>query len=158
LFGNVGSEMLVQFDANSGIAALRVDPDGRILINVLGPKVSASNRGDMTLGDNAHVYAANTAKWWTAWKDGASPVNFEFLGTHRVDSITRESAAGEYKINLTFNMSANSYWAIVGMGARGNMNMAEFPVGGNFVRVINELYNFTGTNESSYNSVVAHGI
>jgi hypothetical protein len=154
----VNNELLVQFDSNSGIAALRADATGRILINVSGPTATSSNPGDMTLDDTAHVYAANTAKFWAVWKDGADPSDFEFLGAHRVDSITRESAAGEYRLNLTHSMPNNSFWAIVGMGARGNMNMLEFPIGGSFVRVKNELYDFTGTRESTYNSVVAHGI
>ena len=154
----VNNELLVQFDSNSGIAALRADATGRILINVSGPTATSSNPGDMTLDDTAHVYAANTAKFWAVWKDGADPSDFEFLGAHRVDSITRESAAGEHRLNLTHSMTNNSFWAIVGMGARGNMNMLEFPIGGSFVRVKNELYDFTGTRESTYNSVVAHGI
>lgn len=154
----VTDELLVQFDVGSGIASFRVDTSGRLLVNVDGPAVTATNTGDATFGDTAHVYAANTAKWWTVWKDNTDVAQFAFLGEHRVDSITRESNAGEYKINLDYNMTAGSYWAVVGMGAYGNMNMLEFPVGGAYVRVKNELYDYTGTRDSSYNSVVAFGV
>jgi hypothetical protein len=112
----------------------------------------------MTLGDTAHVYAANTAKFWAVWKDNTDAGQFEFLGEHHVDSITREATAGEYKINLDFAMTAGSYWAIVGMGAFGNMNIEEFPVGDQYVRVRNEIYDYTQTRDSSYNSVVAFGV
>ena len=154
----VTDELLVQFDVGTGISSFRVDANGRLLVNVDGPAVTAQNTGDATFGDTAHVYAANTAKWWTVWKDNTDVGQFAFLGEHRVDSITRESAAGEYKINLDYNMTDGSYWAVVGMGAYGNMNMLEFPLGGAYVRVKNELYDYTGTRDSSYNSVVAFGV
>jgi hypothetical protein len=128
------------------------------MINVDGVAVAASSAGDVTLGPTAHVYAANTAKWWAVWKDNTDAGQFAFLGEHHVDSITRESAAGEYKINLDYAMTAASYWAVVGMGAYGNMNMLEFPVAGSYVRVKNELYDYTATRDSSYNSVVAFGV
>jgi hypothetical protein len=47
---------------------------------------------------------------------------------------------------------------VVGMGQYGNMNLLEFPVGGDYVRVKNELYDYTGTRLSSYNSVVSFGV
>jgi hypothetical protein len=156
---SVNNEFLVQFDPSIGVAALRVDDGQRILVNVDGPAVTANNPGDITLGDFAHVYSANTAKWWVVWKDNENPSQFEVLQTHRVLSITRESAAGEYRINLEFNMSPGGHSAVVGMGAFGNMNMLEFPVGGDFVRVRNvlSLSTVTGTRGSSYNSVVSFG-
>ena len=154
----VTDELLVQFDVGTGFASFRVDSSGRLLVNVDGPAVTAQNTGDATFGDTAHVYAANTAKWWAVWKDNTNQAQFAFLGEHRVDSITRESTAGQYKINLDYNMTDGSYWAIVGMGAYGNMNMLEFPLGGDYVRVKNELYDYTTTRDSSYNSVVAFGV
>lgn len=154
----VTDEFFVQYDVGTGEASFRVDSSGRILVNVAGAAVAASNTGDATFGDTAHVYAANTAKWWTVWKDNTDVAQFAFLGEHHVDSITRESNAGEYKINLDYSMTAGSYWSVVGMGAYGNMNMLEFPVGGAYVRVKNELYDYTGTRDSSYNSVVAFGV
>lgn len=154
----VTNELLVQSDSVTSVASFRVDNSGRLLVNVSGPAVTAQNTGDATFNDSAHIYAANTAKWWTVWKDNTDVAQFAFLGEHRVDSITRESAAGEYKINLEYNMSDGSYWSVVGMGAYGNMNMLEFPVGGAYVRVKNELYDYTGTRESTYNSVVAFGV
>jgi hypothetical protein len=154
----VTDELLVQYNAGTGVSALRVDNVGRILVNVDGAAVAATNAGDATFGDFAHIYAANTAKWWCVWKDDSNGALFEFLGEHHVDSITRESNAGEYKINLDYNMTAASYWSVVGMGAYGNMNMLEFPVGGAYVRVKNEIYDYTGTRGSSYNSVVSFGI
>lgn len=154
----VVGQLLVQYDSGTTVASLRVDDSGRVLVNTSGPAVAAQNTGDMTLGNTAHVYAANTAKWWSVWKDNTDAGQFEFLGEHHVDSITRESSAGQYKINLDYAMTSGSYWAIVGMGAYGNMNMLEFPVGGSYVRVKNELYDYTGTRDSSYNSVVAFGV
>lgn len=154
----VNNELLVRYNSGSGVSALRVDSSNRVMVNVSGVAVAASSPGDMTLGGTAHVYAANTAKWWAVWKDNTNSAEFAFLGEHHVDSITRESAAGEYKINLDYTMTAASYWAVVGMGAYGNMNMLEFPVGGAYVRVKNELYNYTATRDSSYNSVVAFGV
>ncbi len=154
----VANELIVQSDSGSGVSSFRVDGSGRLLVNVNGPAVSASNTGDATFGDSAHVYAANTAKWWAAWKDNTNSEQFAFLGEHLVDSITRESGAGEYKINLDYNMTTGSYYSVVGMGAYGNMNMLEFPLGGAYVRVKNELYDYTGTRDSSYNSVVAFGV
>lgn len=154
----VNNELLVRYNSGSGVSALRVDSSNRVMVNVSGVAVAASSAGDMTLGGTAHVYAANTAKWWAVWKDNTNIAEFAFLGEHHVDSITRESAAGEYRINLDYSMTAASYWAVVGMGAYGNMNMLEFPVGGSYVRVKNELYNYTATRDSSYNSVVAFGV
>ena len=154
----VTDEFFVQYDVGTGEASFRVDSSGRLLVNVAGAAVAASNTGDATFGDTAHVYAANTAKWWAVWKDNTDEAQFAFLGEHHVDSITRETAAGEYKINLDYNMTDGSYWSVVGMGAYGNMNMLEFPVGGAYVKVKNELYDYTGTRESSYNSVVAFGV
>lgn len=154
----VSDELLVQYDVGTGVASFRVDASGRLLVNVDGVAVAASNTGDATFGDTAHVYAANTAKWWAVWKDNTDVGQFAFLGEHHVDSITRESNAGEYKINLDYNMTDGSYWSVVGMGAYGNMNMLEFPLGGAYVRVKNELYDYTGTRDSSYNSVVAFGV
>lgn len=154
----VNNELLVRYNSGSGVSALRVDSSNRVMVNVSGVAVAASSAGDMTLGGTAHVYAANTAKWWAVWEDGATVGNFVFLSEHHVDSITRQSAAGEYKINLDYNMTSGSYWAVVGMGQYGNMNLLEFPVGGNYVRVKNELYNYTGTRLSSYNSVVSFGV
>jgi hypothetical protein len=154
----VNNELLVRYNSGSGVSALRVDSSNRVMINVAGVAVAASSAGDVTLGPTAHVYAANTAKWWAVWKDNTNAGQFAFLGEHHVDSITRESAAGEYKINLDYAMTAASYWAVVGMGAYGNMNMLEFPVAGSYVRVKNELYDYTATRDSSYNSVVAFGV
>ena len=154
----VNNELLVRYNSGSGVSALRVDSSNRVMINVAGVAVAASSAGDVTLGPTAHVYAANTAKWWAVWKDNTDAGQFAFLGEHHVDSITRESAAGEYKINLDYAMTAASYWAVVGMGAYGNMNMLEFPVAGSYVRVKNELYDYTATRDSSYNSVVAFGV
>jgi hypothetical protein len=154
----VNNELLVRYNSGSGVSALRVDSSNRVMINVDGVAVAASSAGDVTLGPTAHVYAANTAKWWAVWKDNTDAGQFAFLGEHHVDSITRESAAGEYKINLDYAMTAASYWAVVGMGAYGNMNMLEFPVAGSYVRVKNELYDYTATRDSSYNSVVAFGV
>jgi hypothetical protein len=154
----VNNELLVRFNSGSGVSALRVDSSNRVMVNVSGVAVAASSAGDMTLGGTAHVYAANTAKWWAVWEDGATSDDFAFLSEHHVDSITRQSAAGEYKINLDYNMTSGSYWAVVGMGQYGNMNLLEFPVGGDYVRVKNELYDYTGTRLSSYNSVVSFGV
>lgn len=154
----VNNELLVRYNSGSGVSALRVDSSNRVMVNVAGVAVAASSAGDMTLGGTAHVYAANTAKWWAVWEDGATSGDFTFLSEHHVDSITRESAAGEYKINLDYNMTSGSYWAVVGMGQYGNMNLLEFPVGGGYVRVKNELYDYTGTRLSSYNSVVSFGV
>lgn len=154
----VDNELLVRYNSGSGVSALRVDSSNRVMINVAGVATAASSAGDVTLGPTAHVYAANTAKWWAVWKDNTNSGLFAFLGEHHVDSITRESAAGEYKINLDYAMTAASYWAVVGMGAYGNMNMLEFPVAGSYVRVKNELYDYTATRDSSYNSVVAFGV
>lgn len=154
----VNNELLVRYNVGSGVSALRVDSSNRVMVNTSGVAVAASSAGDMTLGPTAHVYAANTAKWWAVWKDDSNIAEFAFLGEHHVDSITRESSAGQYRINLDYAMTAASYWAVVGMGAYGNMNMLEFPVGGTYVRVKNEIYDYTATRDSSYNSVVAFGV
>lgn len=156
---SVNNELLVQFDPDQEVAAFRVDADGRILINVEGPAITSSAPGDVTLGDFAHIYSANTAKWWIVWKDNEDPAQFEVLQAHRVLSVTRESAAGEYRINLEFGLTPAGHNAVVGMGAFGNMNMLEYPVGGDFVRVRNvlSLSTVTGTRGSSYNSVVSFG-
>lgn len=150
----VQDELLVQYDT-TGIASFRVTTDGRVLVNAAGPKVSADNVGDMTLGDLATVYAANTAKYWAAWSDTGTVL--QLLGGYHVASVTR-LATGRYKLTFDYNMTDASYYSVVGMGSYGNMKVYEYPVGGDYVTVETELYDYTDTNLNDYMSIAIYGV
>lgn len=153
----VTKELLIQYNSVTGTSGLRVDTSGRILINTTGPANAANLPGDITLGDGNVIYAYNTAKYWAVWSDNSStPV---FLDGHNVDSVER-TATGRYKINLSYNMNIDFYHSVIGMGAYGWMQLANFALGADYVEVYNQIIDnssYQYTNGSSYNSVVIHG-
>lgn len=154
----IDSELFVGYNVGTGVSRLRVLPSGTVTIGTNGTTVRTTFAGDVTLPALAHISAANTAKWWAVWADNPS---LSFLGDHDVISITRNPGGvqGAYRINLDYAMTAGEYWSIVGMSAFGTMQLRTFPVGGTYVDVFNQtLDTYVGTNDSTYNSVVAFGI
>lgn len=157
----VDSELLVGYNIGTGVSRFRVIDDGTVTIGTNGTTVRSNFSGDLTLMTTAHVAAANTAKWWAVWTDDAPGTGFVFLGDHDVVSITRNQGGqtGVYRINLDYAMTGGQYWSIVGMSNFGTMQMRSFPVGGSYVEVFNQtLDTYLGTNNSTYNSVVAFGL
>lgn len=150
----VDEEVLVGFDSNTNESAFRVDSGGRILIGTAGPSVATQDAGEVTLGFDKGIYAANTAKYWVAFKDGG---DLELYQAYNVASITRV-ATGKYRINFEYNLTPNAYYAVVGTSSFGNLSMETFPTGGaDFIEVRVELYNYTLTNNANYISVAVYG-
>lgn len=157
------SELLVQYNSETERSAFRVDASGRIIINTVGPAVAASNPGDITLGSTNSIYAYNTAKYWAAWTDNIYPLGI--VASHDVDSVTTLPLAGEYRLNLSYFLTAGAYYSVVGMSSYGNMVLKELPIGGNYVDIRIEDYYYwpfsfyygAGTPYSSYNSIALFG-
>jgi len=155
----IDDELLVGYNIGTGVSRFRVLSDGTVTIGTNGTTPRTTFAGDVTLPALAHISAANTAKFWAVWADNPT---LSFLGDHDVVSITRNPGAvqGAYRLNLAYAMTVGEYWSIVGMSAHGHMQMRSFPVGGTYVDVFVQQTDppYAGTNDSTYNSVVAFGI